>query len=97
MAQPLVRRRVAIAADAFVEVVICEVPAPISPSTRPFQYQLAYSVDDRCVLRYDNEPGKGGHRHWETTQEPCVFVTPDRLMSDFEADVAKWNHENRHS
>jgi hypothetical protein len=49
------------------------------------------------VLRYDNERGKGDHRHSTTTEEPYVFLTPDRLMSDFEADVARWNYENRHS
>ncbi len=95
-AHPLIRRRVAIAADAFVEVMIWQVPAPVIPSTHLFKYRLAYVVDDRCVLRYDNERGKGDHRHTETTEEPYVFLTPDRLMSDFDADVARWNHENRH-
>ena len=96
-ALPLVRRRVAIAADAFVEVVIWQVPIPVSPSLHRFKYRLAYIVDDRCVLRYDNERGKGDHRHSETAEAPYVFLTPDRLMSDFEADVARWNRENRHS
>ena len=96
-AQPLVNRRVAISADAFVEVVIWQVPMSVAPSPHRFKYRLAYIVDDRCVLRYDNERGKGDHRHTETTEEPYVFLTPDRLMSDFEADVARCNYENRDS
>jgi hypothetical protein len=93
----LVRRRVVVAADAFVEVVIWHVPEPNSPSTHLFKYRLAYVVEERCVLRYDNERGKGDHRHAEATEEPYAFSTPDQLMADFEADVARWNHEHGRS
>ncbi len=90
----VVRRRVVVAADAFVEVVIWRVPKPVPPSTHLFKYRLAYVVEERCVLRYDNEYGKGDHRHTETTEDPYTFSTPDQLMADFETDVARWNHEH---
>ena len=90
----LVRRRVVVAADAFVELVIWHVPEPVLPSAHLFKYRLAYVVKERCVLRYDNERGKGDHRHTETTEEPYAFSTPDQLMADFEADVARWNNEH---
>jgi hypothetical protein len=90
----LVRRRVVVAADAFVEVVIWQVPEPVPPSMHLFKYSLAYVVEQRCVLRYDNERGKGDHRHTETAEEPYTFSTPDQLMVDFEADVARWNREH---
>lgn len=93
----LVRRRVVIAADAFVEVVIWRVAEPISPSTDQFKYRLAYVVEERCVLRYDNERGKGDHRHTETSKKPYRFSTPDQLMRDFEADIARWNNEHGRS
>ena len=96
-AKPLLRRRVVVAVDAFVEVVVWEVPGPVSPSTHDFKYRLAYVVAGRCVLRYDNERGKGDHRQTEATEEPYNFSTPDRLMADFEADVARWNHEHGRS
>ena len=93
----LVRRRVIIAADAFAEVVIWRIPEPVSPSTHQFKYRLAYVVGDRCVLRYDNEREKGDHRHTESAEEPYIFSTPDQLMADFEADIARWNHEHGRS
>jgi len=93
----LVRRRVVVAADAFVEVVLWQVPEPVPPSVHLFKYRLAYVVEQRCVLRYDNERGKGGYRHTETAEEPYTFSTPDQLMADFEADVASWNHEHGRS
>jgi len=93
----LVRRRVVVAADAFVEVVIWLVAEPVPPSTHLFKYRLAYVVEEQCVLRYDNDLGMGDHRHTEATEEPYAFSTPDQLMADFEADVARWNHEHGRS
>jgi len=93
----LVRRRVVVAADAFVELMIWRVPEQVRSSTHLFKYRLAYVVKERCVLRYDNESGKGDHRHTEGADEPYTFSTPDQLMADFEADVARWNHEHGRS
>lgn len=93
-AAPLLRRRVIVAEDAFVEVVVWKVPEPVPPSTHGFKYRLAYGVRGRCVLRYDNERGKGDHRHTESSEEPYRFSTPEQLVADFEADIARWNDEN---
>ncbi|MDW7712428.1 MAG: DUF6516 family protein [Deferrisomatales bacterium] len=93
----LVRRRVVVAADAFVDVVIWQVPEPVLPSTHSFKYRFAYVVGSQCVLRYDNERGKGDHRHTETAEEPYSFSTPERLMADFATDILRWNHENGRS
>lgn len=90
----LLRRRVIVAADAFVEMVVWRVPEPVPPSTHGFKYRLAYVVKGRCVVRYDNERGKGDHRHYGADERDYTFSTPDRLMADFEADIARWNHEN---
>ncbi|HSF23181.1 MAG TPA: DUF6516 family protein, partial [Blastocatellia bacterium] len=96
-ATPLLRRRVVAAVDVFVEVVVWQVPQPVLPSTHEFEYRLAYVVSGQCVLRYDNERGKGDHRHTETTEELYQFSTPDQLMIDFEADIARCNHEHGRS
>lgn len=96
-AMPLLCRRVVVAADAFVDVVIWRVSEPVPPSTHEFKYRLAYVVGGQRVLLYDNERGKGDHRHTETAEKPYNFSTPDHLMADFEADVARWNHEHGRS
>ena len=93
----LLRRRVVVAVDAFVELVIWRLPRPLPPSSHEFKYGLAYVVGGECVLRYDNERGKGDHRHLGATEEPYVFSSPEQLMVDFEADVARWNHEHGRS
>jgi hypothetical protein len=51
---------------------------------------LAYVVSGICVLRYDNEAGKGDHRHIGATETTYAFTTPERLLPDFWKDVDKW-------
>lgn len=87
----LVRRRVVLAPDAFVEVAIWRVSQPVPPSAHVFKYRLAYVVAGQCVVRYDNERGKGDHRHVGAVTTPYTFSTPDQLMADFDADIARWN------
>ena len=62
-----------------------------------FKYRLAYVVDGICVVRYDNEVGKGDHRHWNGKEFACTFRSPDRLIADFQRDIARWNRENGHA
>jgi hypothetical protein len=93
-AQPLIRRRVVVAADAFAEVVVWRVPEAVPPSSHSFKYRLAYVVRGECVIRYDNERGKGDHRHAGGTETAYAFTTAERLMTDFEADVMRWNREH---
>lgn len=93
----LLQRRIVIAADAFIEVVVWRVPVSLPPSTHAFKYRLAYIVEGHCVLRYDNERGKGDHRHSAMGETPYDFSTPEQLMLDFEADVWRWNDEHGRS
>jgi len=93
----LIRRRVVVANDAFVEIVVWRVAQPVPFSRHAFKYRLAYVVAGQCVVRYDNERGKGNHRHFGTRQRAYGFTSPDQLMADFTADMARWNRENRRS
>jgi len=96
-ATELLRSRVALSDAAFAELVLWRVPKPVLGSTHPFKYRLAYVVNGQCVVRYDNETGKGDHRHFNTRERPYAFDTPEKLIADFQADIARWNRENRHS
>jgi hypothetical protein len=93
----LIRTRIAFSAHAFAEVALWQVPNPIAGSAYGFKYRLAYVVNQVCVLRYDNEVGKGDHRHFGRRQSAYTFTTPEQLVADFQQDIARWNHENRHT
>jgi hypothetical protein len=86
----LLEERRAIGEDRFVELVVWQVPQPVRASKHLFKYRLALVIDGLCVLRYDNEAGKGDHRHVGTVELPYAFTTPEQLYADFMADVANW-------
>ena len=93
----LLRRRIAYTEDSFAELVLWQLPEPLAGSSHRYKYRLAYVVETLCVIRYDNESGKGDHRHYGATEKPYSFSTPEGLIADFQRDIARWNDENRNS
>ena len=93
----LIRTRITYSEAAFAELMRWRVPKPVKGSAHGFKYRLAYVVDDVCVLRYDNESGKGDHRHFNNKERAYDFSTPDQLIAGFQHDIARWNRENRNS
>ncbi len=89
-AEPLLDERHVLSETAFAELVVWRVPAPVRGSEHRYRYRLALVVKSECVLRYDNEAGKGDHRHAGKTERPYRFTTPAQLLADFWADVEKW-------
>ena len=96
-AAELLRTRLTVSENSFAELVLWRVPKPVLGSTHAFKYRLAYVVNGTCVVRYDNETSKGDHRHFNTRERRYSFETPEQLIADFQADIARWNRENRHS
>lgn len=94
-ATELLRTRVVYTETAFAELVLWRVPKPVPGSSHAFKYRLAYVVGSICVVRYDNETGKGDHRHFGARESSYVFTTPDALLADFQRDIARWNREDR--
>jgi Family of unknown function (DUF6516) len=93
----LLQTRIVYSQNAFAELVLWHVPSPLPGSSHHFKYRLAYVVDSKRVLRYDNESGKGDHRHLGDAEQPYAFSSPEQLIIDFERDIARWNDENRDS
>jgi Family of unknown function (DUF6516) len=90
----LVRTRIVYSDVAFAELILWHLPIALAGSAHRFKYRLAYVVRGVCVLRYDNESGKGDHRHRGGKESAYAFVDPDKLIADFQADIARWNREN---
>lgn len=90
----LVDTRVVYSETAFAELVLWRLPTSARGSTHGFKYRLAYVVGGECVLRYDNEMGKGDHRHHAGREYSYRFTNPEKLLADFRHDIERWNHEN---
>jgi hypothetical protein len=90
----LIRARIAVSESSFAELLLWRLPKPLEGSMHEYKYRLAYVDRGECVLRYDNEIGKGDHRHFGGEENTCVFTTPEQLVADFQKDIARWNYEN---
>lgn len=76
--------------NAFVAVRVFKVPARVPGSTHNMKYSLAYVVDGVCVLRFDNESGKGDHIHRGGREALYAFTSLEQLLADFWAAVDNW-------
>ena len=76
---------------SIVEVVVWQLPKPLPLSTHPYKYRLYYGAGCDSKVRYDNERGKGDHRHIGEKEEVYTFTTIDQLLDDFDRDIADWS------
>ena len=60
---------------------------PVPPSGHSYKYRLVYVVEGKRLVGYDNERGKGDHKHLGEHEASYRFVNPQQLMSDFMTDV----------
>lgn len=79
---------------AIVEMTIWDVPKPVAGSLHRFKYSLFYGYPGRRIVGYDNERGKGDHRHLGDKEESYRFSSVETLMADFLADVRRARGES---
>ena len=89
-ARSIMDDRIVLGERTFVELVVWEVPIPLRGSTHQYKYRLALVSKDDCQLRYDNEAGKGDHKHIGSTETPYQFQSLAQLENDFWEDVERW-------
>ena len=77
------------------ELTLWLVPNAVRGSVHFFKYSLFYGRPGMRLVGYDNEPGKGDHRHYEGREEPYPFTTPEQLIRDFLADVRDLRRRQR--
>ena len=72
-----------------VEMVIWRVPSAVPPTRHGLKYLLYYGRAGVRFVGYDNERGKGDHRHFEGKESSYRFTTVERLMENFWSDVRR--------
>ena len=74
-------------AGGIVEMVVWRVPKPVPPSDHAFKYRLVFVRAGKRLVGYDNERGKGDHKHLGGRETTYRFVDVDTLLADFLRDV----------
>jgi hypothetical protein len=74
---------------SIVEMRIWQVPSPVPPSTHLFKYSLFYGRPGEVAVLFDNERGKGDHKHIGDVEGAYRFESPEQLIEDFKAAVGE--------
>ena len=86
-AELLLHRRIGYDDGAIAEMALWRVSSPVPLSIHGLKYSLFYGRAGVWEVGYDNERGKGDHRHFQGTAAPYAFSTVEQLMADFWSDV----------
>lgn len=82
-------RRLNLHGGWIIQIRIWKLPAASEERPHGLKYSLFFGRDGERIVGYDNERGKGDHRHYRHHQEPYTFTSMEKLVSDFLGDVKK--------
>jgi hypothetical protein len=74
---------------SIVEMRIWEIQSSAPGSRHRLKYSLFYGRPGHRLVGYDNERGKGDHRHVQSEETPYSFKSVEQLIEDFLADVRR--------
>jgi hypothetical protein len=81
---------------SILEAVIWVLPEKTVDRPHGLKYRLYYGDSKgRCMVRYDNESGKGDHKHVGKQELPYQFVDCPTLLNDFYQDVQACRQKRR--
>ncbi len=79
----ILRRSKSFEDGAALHIVVWLVPASVPPSGHSFKYRLVYVREGVRVIGFDNERGKGDHRHLHGDETTYTFTDIATLLEDF--------------
>ena len=71
------------------DITVWLLPEPVPPCLHRFKYRLFFGRAGQRIVGYDNERGKGDHKHIGGAELPYAFVSIERLVVDFLDDVRR--------
>lgn len=97
-AESLFRDKYVYRDGAIREMVIWRLPETDPERPHRLKYRLYYGQSGRCLVRYDNERGKGDYRHYgdvgHEREEDYVWISVQQLIADFKADIERLRGEH---
>lgn len=70
------------------EMIVWRLQKPVPGCRHLFKYRFYFGFEDgTCLVRYDNERGKGDHKHIGESECPYLFRSMEAAFDDFLEDV----------
>ena len=85
----LIDRKLTRPDGSIIQVRVWQLPSPTAERPHGLKYSLFYGRPGQRIVGYDNETGKGDHRHYRDREEFYAFTSLTQLIDDFETDVEK--------
>ena len=83
--------------DLIVQLVVWQLPGDAAGRPGGVKFRLYLGRDGKTLVRYDNEAGKGPHRHVgaDEIEEAYEFRSVEQLIEDFHAECEQhgWRWE----
>lgn len=87
-ARLIYREKFVYANGSIREMVLWQLPETSVTRPHGLKYRLYFGqADGTCLVRYDNEIGKGDHRHFIDRETPYRFKNVETLVADFLSDI----------
>ncbi len=75
-------------------MIIWQLPRSTSERPHGLKYSLFYGGPDGRIVGYDNESGKGDHKHIRDVETRYKFIDVETMVADFLADVERMRNEH---
>jgi hypothetical protein len=89
VAQLIENRKLTLDDGSIIQIRIWRLPGATAERPHGLKYSLFYGRAGERIIGYDNEAGKGDHRHYRGKEENYRFTTYEKLIGDFLKDVRK--------
>lgn len=86
-AKQIINRKFRYDDGAIREMIVWQLPESVLGSEHTYKYSFFYGKDGERIVGYDNERGKGDHKHLGEIQHPYTFIDIQQLVNDFYDDV----------
>jgi hypothetical protein len=78
---------------SFLIIRVWRVVDPVRPSPHRFKYSFFYGRPGERLVLFDNERGKGDHKHIKDVESSYAFESIEKLTVDFLTEVKRMRSE----
>ena len=78
---------------SFMVIRVWRVVDPVPPSPHQFKYSFFYGRPGERLVLFDNERGKGDHKHIREVESSYTFEGVEKLTADFLNEVKRMRSE----
>ena len=85
----VIDRKITLEDGSIIQAVVWELPIPLKGSPHHYKYRLYFGLHGECLVRFDNEQGKGDHKHVMGEEAPYIFRDIPTLLKDFRHEIER--------